>query len=791
MHLKNRFFLLLLSAFFIFVDTCPAQTQTDSLRKTYIIAGISVEGNKFADESTVITLSGLRPGDNITLPGDDKLQQAVRNLWDRKQFSDINIVVDKITPVGIFLVIKVKEFDRLNKIIPEGNDAVDDNDIAKAFGKVKGDIVSPWDIYVAKRNIKAKYKAENLLFAKVDLEVMPTDTAQFVNVKVNVEEGVTYYVNKIDFVGNKYFSDKELASAMKKTHTKKWYEFWRSSKFNLENYQTSKKDIADFFRREGFIDGHIVGDTMLFDEANKHIMLQIKVDEGHKYYVRNIKFDGNTVFSDNALLKRLDFSKGDIYDQEKLDMNISVNKDFNDALSLYNDNGYMYAEINKEEHRIGSDSIDVDLNVKEGSRVKFRRIDIKGNSKTKDKVIRRELFTRPGDYFSRSSILRSIRALGVLNYFSPESLMKFEVNPVDEENVDITYNVEEQSTETFNASIGYAGSYGVTGAVGISFNNFSIAEPLRGGAGQVFNFQWEMGQSSRYESISLGFTEPWLNNKPTTIGFNIFDTKYNYIWNFRQTGIAINLGRRFKWPDDYFRADWGLRIKENNVDEQSGSSYYRPGKYTEITISQTLSRTSLNNTFFPTSGSKFSLATSWAMGAIGLGETDYLKTQMGVEFNEPLAKINGMDRLVFNLSSTIGYVSSLKYQDEVSPIELYKMGGNGLGTFGVTPLRGYSDESVGEADGGRMLIKHTAELRFALSQGQMPVYVYAFAEAGNVWSKLKEADPFTLNRSAGLGVQLMMNPIGVIGFSYGYGFDNENTSLTPAGWKFLFNLGNY
>lgn len=785
MQLNLKFLSLLI---FLFLSTVTfklsAQTQ-----QNYVIAGIAVEGNRFSDESTIISLSGLRPGENITLPGDNKLQLAVRNLWQRKQFSDIEIKIDKITPVGVFLIIRLKEFNRLNKIIPEGNKEIDNNDIAKAFGKVRGDIISPWDLYVAKRDIKKAYSEEDLIFAKVELESIPIDTPQFANVKVKVDEGAAFYVESIEFIGNKDFSNSDLAGAFDDTHTKSWWQFWRSSKFDTKEYEADKKKLNEFFKRNGYIDGYLIKDTLIFDEINQKLHLKLTVNEGNKYFVRNIDVEGNTVFPKELIMKRIDFKNGDIYDQEKMQMNTTANQDFNDALSLYSDYGYMFAEFDREEKRIGTDSIDIVLRIREGSRVRFRRIDIEGNSKTKDKVIRRELFTRPGDYFSRSALLRSVRALGVLNYFSPESLMKFKVNPVDEENVDIVYSVAEQSTETFNASVGFAGSFGITGAIGMSFNNFSILEPLKGGGGQVFNFQWEFGQSSRYQSISFGFSEPWLFNDPTTIGFNIFDTRYNYVWNFRQTGAAVNIGRRLKWPDDYFRADWSLRVKENDVAESSTSGLYRAGKYTEITLSQTFSRISLNNTFFPTSGSRFTFSNQWAMGAVGVGSTDYFKTQIKFEFNEPLMQMDGMDRLVFFMSSEVGYIESFKYDDAISPIELYKMGGNGLGAFGVTPLRGYTDETVGEANGGRVMAKHVAELRFAISQSQMPIYIYAFAEAGNVWSSLSKADPFTLNRSAGLGIQMMMNPIGVIGFSYGYGFDNPNTGLKPAGWNFLFHLG--
>ncbi len=786
-HSLIKFFILFFSIFTLSVLNSLAQDKAQS----YVIAGVSVEGNKYADESTIISLSGLHPGDNISLPGDNKLQLALRALWTRRTFSEIDIVVDKVTPVGIFLIIKVKEFDRLNRIILENNVELDHADINKAISKTKGDIISPWDIYVAKRDIKKAYTDEGLLFARIEAEKMPTDTPFYANLKFIINEGAEYSVTKIEFEGNKDFSSDDLASEFDDTHTKSWWQFWRSSKFDLKEYEADKKLLNDFFKREGYIDAAILKDTLLFDDDNQEVTINVKINEGRKYYVRNITIEGNTIYPPEVIMKKIDFKKGDIYNLEKMQMNTTINPDFTDALSLYVDNGYLYAEITKDEKRVADDTVDVVIKVREGSRVQVRRVDIVGNTKTKDKVIRRELYTRPGDYFSRSAVMKSVRGLGVLNYFNPESLMKFKVNPVDETKVDLVYNVEEQSTETFNASVGFAGSYGLTGSVGMSFNNFSITEPLKGGAGQVFNFQWEFGQASRYQSLSLGFSEPWLFDEPTTIGFNVFDTRYNYIWNFRQTGIAINVGRRVRWPDDYFRLDWNLRIKENDVGTESSSGLnYRPGKYTEITIGQTISRTSLNNLFFPTSGSRFSLTTQWAMGAVNFGSTDYFKTHIKYEFNQPLFQIDGMDKLVFYLSTELGYLEGIKSDTNISPIELYKMGGNGLSTFGVTPLRGYDDEAVGNPNGGKVLAKHVAELRFAVSQEKMPIFVYVFAEAGNVWKNFSGVEPFTLNRSAGVGIQMMMNPIGIIGFSYGYGFDYDN-SETPVkpGWKFTFHLG--
>ncbi len=788
MRLNHRFLnhkLITILTLLFLVYNADAQTQPS----TYTIAGVSVEGNVFSDESTIITISGLRPGETINYPGDGKLQMAVKNLWQRKQFSEVDIQVDKVTPVGIFLIIKVKEFNRLSSINISGNKELKEQDIRKEFHKVKGDIISPWDLYVAKRDIKSAYKKEGLLYSKIEMKEIPTDTNKFVNIDVNIQEGVAFYTKEVKFIGNKFFTNEELEDAFDKTHTKKWWQIWRSAKFDTKEYDDDKIKLISFFKKEGFIDAYIVHDTLIFDEANEALRIEVTVNEGNRFYLRNVKIEGNTVFPEEMIARRLDFKKGEVYDQEKMQANISLNQEFTDALSIYNDNGYINAHIQKEEQRVGTDSLDVYLRVQEGKRVKFRRIDIAGNSKTRDKVIRRELFTRPNDYFSRAAIIRSLRSLGMLNYFSPESLSKFKVIPVDEENVDVIYNVSEQSTETLNMSVGYAGVYGLTASIGVSFRNFSITEPFKGGGGQILNFNYENG-FGRSQTISLGLQEPWLFDKPISVGFNLFDTRYNYSnFNYRMTGGAVNLGKRLKWPDDYFRADWSFRAQMNDISANVfNSQYYRTGKYSEITVGQTISRSSLNSPFFPTAGSRFALGLYWAMGAVGIGETDYLKTSFNYEFNEPLFQIDGMDRLVFHLSTNWGYVHSFKYQDAISPRELYRMGGNGLGGYDITPLRGYSDEKVGVPYGGRVMMKHVAELRFAVSQGQMPIYVFAFAEAGNTWKNLDQTDPFKLNRAAGVGVQLMMNPIGIIGFSYGYGFDPEIGGSKPAGWKFLFHL---
>jgi outer membrane protein insertion porin family len=704
-------------------------------------------------------------------------------------------VVDKISPLGIFLIIKVEEYPRLSQVIVSGNNKISTDNINKGIGKNRGDILNPYDVYLSKQTLKKLYQKEGLMFAKIEAESVPTDTPQYNRMIFDIVEGPAFYVSQIEFIGDSLFTDKELASSFKDTKTKSWWEFWKSSKFDLTEYEKDKELLKKYFKKSGFVDAELIKDTLLFDEANEEVKVRLTITEGKKLYVRNINFEGNTVYKTDQLLKHLDFKKGDAYDLERFEANLNHNEDQTDVTSLYADNGYLAIRFVPEETRIQPDSVDLLIKTFENQRVKIRRVDIVGNTKTKDKVVRRELYTRPGDYFDRSAVIRSVRALGLMQYFNPETLRP-DVKPVDDGNVDVVYKVEEKSTDQVSMSLGFAGTFGLTGSLGLMFNNFSISEPFSGGAGQVLNFNAEFGQANRYQTFTLGFTEPWLFDQPTSVGFNLF---YNWVryydYNIRRRGAAFNIGRRFRWPDDYWRGDWGIRVQENYVPTESLTTYYRKGLTNEITLSQSFSRTSMNNQFFPTVGSRFSFSTQFAMGAINLGTVDFLKNQLKFEMVHPLLTVNGNDRLVLYMGTNLGFIEGLKSDTTINMIELYMMGGNGLsGIVPVTPLRGYTDHSIGimgsnnTLGGGKAMIKHTIELRYAISL-EPPIYFYGFAEAGNVWKDLQSADPFDLKRAAGVGVQLMINPIGLIGFSYGYGFDTPGNIGNKSGWQFLFHLG--
>ncbi len=784
--MNKSFSATILIIFFGFANICFAQVAENASHPVTIL-GLSIEGNNFVDAQTIISLSNLHVGDVINLPYDTKIQEATLNIWKRRQFHKIDIKIDKITDVGVFLVIDVEEFPRINEIIIKDNDKINTKDLMKEVQKAKGEILTNYDTSLIKNRLKAAYNKEGLAFAKISPEIRNTDINNYVDLYLFIDEGTKFKVHSITFDGNTHFKDSKLAGAFKDTKTKSWWQFWRSAKFDDKKYQEDKNLLIDFLKTNGYIDGELLGDSVSYNQDEGWVDIAIKIKEGNQYYLRKIDFDGNIVYSDEALKRRLDFEIGDVYNAEKFKKNLEGNEDQSDAASLYLDNGYLQARLITNETRVAPDSVDVKVFVFEGARYKIGKVEIVGNSKTKDKVIRRELFTMPGDYFDRSAVIRSIRALGVLNYFNPEKL-KPDVAPskIDNTSVDIIYSVEERSTDTFNASIGFAGSYGLTASVGLSFNNFSILEPIRGGGGQILNLSMEVGQLNRYQTFSLGFTEPWLNDEPTTLGFNLFDTRYSYYFDMRQTGGSINIGRRFKWPDDYWRGDWNFRVIYNDIGTTEQTSFI-PGL--EVTIAQQFSRISLNNQFFPSVGSKFSLSNDFAMGSLGIGKTDYFKTEINFDIFNPLMQIAGQDRLVLMLSSKWGYVAGLKSDSTIPPIDRYYMGGNGLSGWGVTPMRGYPDRSFGPDDGSYVLTKYTTELRFAISLDPMPIYFYTFAEAGNIWQSFKKTDPFNLKRSVGVGVHLFIQPIGMLGFSYGYGFDPVYGGTKPSGWQFLFHIG--
>lgn len=816
----------------IFLLILTATSMAQFQRTNYKILGISVQGSESADPQTVIANSGLKVGDEIEIPGDQTVN-AITRLWSLNIFSDIDIAIEKKIDDGVFLVIKVSEYPRVEKVLVSGNDELDEDEILEVGDFIRGQILRTQEIYKRIAKIKKLYDDEGYLNAKITPQFftyLRADTSgkqitvtwrnekdfsweieteydfnpniptriidRVINRKVlvyEIDEGDEVVVRKISFVGNEAFDDSDLKSTFDETTEAAWWRFWSSSNLKKEDLEKDKSLLKDFYNENGYRDFEILKDTLIYNENKTDVEVQISVFEGPQYKIRNVYWNGNTVYPDSVLSQRLNFSKGDVYNYTKFNQNLRFNENQTDVTAIYQDNGYLGFNLQTREEKVAADSLDIHVNIVEGNRFRVGQVSVEGNTKTKDKVIRRELYTVPGDYFSRNGIFRSIQQLSNLQYFNVEKLYTEGVDyrPANDSTVNLIYRVEEKSSDYLNASVGYSGSFGFSGAIGVTLTNFSIAEPFQLGGGQILNFNWQFGVGNYYRTFSFGFTEPWFLDTPTLVGFDLFDTRQRYIYDLRQSGITLKLGRRLTWPDNFFYVQGRFKFQYNDIIE--GRGFYTEGLSRQYSVGATISRSDIDNPIFPSRGTKFSVSGELNGGPLLPGEVDYYKFEFGFEWYKRLFNSN---RLTFYASANLGYMDELRAGTPINPFEYYFMGGNGL-IIATTPLRGYDDRSVGPKNpnnlddiiGGRVMTKYTAEIRAAITLDPIPLYFLTFVEAGNVFLDIPNTDFFELKRSVGVGARIMINPIGLIGFDFGYGFDRPSVDGQDPQWQFHFQFG--
>ena len=815
-----------LLALLLSVVSFPQGTQ-----KSYKILGISVEGNKSTDATTIIANSGLRVGSEIQVPGDQTLN-AIRQLWTLNIFFDIQIIIDREIQEGVFLLIKVDEYPRLEKVVIEGNDEIDTDDIEKQITFLRGTVISPQAVAKLKLRIKGLYDEEGYLNAKItdnlyeyfkadtsDDEITvtwrnkkdfsdeyeltyETDDLSYNNLiprikdrvllKLTIEEGDEVIVREIVFNGNEVFDDDDLSSAMEETSESVWWKFWSSAQFKPKDFENDKQLVLDYYKENGYRDAEIIDDSLIYYNDNKDLKIVMDVYEGPQYKIRDITWEGNTVYPDAVLTERLGFEKGDVFDYKLFQQNLRGNESQTDISALYLDNGYLTFNAQAEEKKVAQDSIDIHIRIEERNQFRVSQVEIQGNTKTMDKVIRRELYTIPGDYFNRALLFRSVQQLANLQYFSAESLYGpggIDTKLDSDSTVAVTFNVEEKSSDYLNASVGYSGSFGFSGSIGVTLTNFSITNPFSLGGGQILNFNWQFGFGNIYRTFTVGFTEPWMFDTPTSVGVDFFDTRQQYVYDLRQTGGTLRVGRRLKWPDDFFYLQGRFRYQYNNVLE--GQRYYREGVTQQFTIGATLSRRNIDNPIFPSMGSIVTLDMELSGQPLLPGDVDYIKTLFKVEWYK---RLFNSSRIVLYTLADFGYLHETVFGTPVQPFEYFYMGGNGL-IIATVPLRGYDDRSVGprnifgEVIGGRVYSKIGAELRFALTLEPIPLYLLTFAEAGNVFESFEKTDIFDMVRSVGFGARILINPIGLIGFDFGYGFDRQAVEGLPPEWLFHFQFG--
>lgn len=740
------------------------------------LLGLSVSGNKTSEASVIKLSSGLNEGSEITV---EDVQRSVRQLWALGIFSDIRLTMDSKTAEGVFLTIRVEEYPRLERVEITGNKKLKKDDIEKELSLFRGQVVNPSQIAKSKKQLSKIYSEKGYTLAKIQITAEDTEKQNRVVLKVHVDEGRKVQIKRIQVIGNLAFDDKKLRKQMKDTKQDSW---WRGGDFDRDKYESDQEKILEFYRNQGYRDAEIERDSLYYDSEKKDMFIDITLSEGKRYYIGKITFQGNVLFPEKQLYSMLEFAEGDAYSQEKFDKTVGEK-----IGGAYSDLGYISAQINPIETLRGGDTLDYHFAIQEGQPYTIRKILITGNTRTKERVVRREIRIRPGDVFSKELLVRSARDLMMLNYFSnvvPDG------QPVAENQMDLSFKVDEKSTDTANLSAGYSELYKLIGSVGLGMNNFL-------GNGQRLSLDWNFGRF--YRSFDIGFTEPWFLNTPTLIGFNVFDTKsdaYYIPYSQKSRGMSMRFGKRFNWPDNYFRGDWIYRIDE--LDLGNFSDYIKEAnpngivseKYPLVSsgITQIVSRNSLDQPEFPTQGSSVSLETEIAGGPFG-GNVGYHKHSFSAEYFMPTF----IPKLVLLTRAQAGYMDKLTKSSRIPYLEYFFMGGSGLSRS--VPLRGYDDPLAGggyysyEYDGGKTMFKTTLELRFPIIANPT-MYGLFFAEAGNTWKDLGHTDPFDLRRSVGVGARIFMPMIGMIGFDYAYGFDYINQQGERVGhWKPHFVFG--
>lgn len=774
--------ILICLGLFLAVSAPAVQAQAPGTDQTVKLLGLSVKGNVTANANIIKANSGLRIDQSLSL---ETIQKAIDRLWELGLFSDVNIVLERETANGVYLVIQVKEHPRLSKVVYKGNDKIKDKKFEEELNLIPGQVLDPQEIHANAKKMKQLYKDKNFLLAEITGETVPAENREnYVKLIYNIDEGKKVKIRDITFHGNKSISERKLRKQMEKVKEQRWWKLFQDVEYNQENYLTSQTNIINYYKNEGFRDAEIVRDSIYYNDERTRLFIDMWIDEGNKYEYGEFTWSGHTLYTEEELSRALGIDPGDQYNQEEFQAGVE------NIRSLYMDRGYLYFQITPQEVPVSENSVDVSFQIQENYQVDVRLINITGNMKTKEDVIRRELRIFPGDIFSRERLIRSQREIFILNYFSN---VVPDVVPVDDKHVDLSVEVEEKQTDRANASIGYSERDGLLGSVGVEFNNFL-------GNGQQVVLNYQRGQF--YQSFRFRFNEPWPFNRPNPVGFSVFysdrgqlagSTRQYYLpFDITQRGGSVSVGHRFRWPDSYFRGNWSLyldtkeytNIEDSTTFERINETGTNPTRGVRLT--QTLRRDSRDRPEFPTQGSRVSLTSALSGGPLG-GNEEYHKHELQIEWFTPM-----FWKLVLYTNIETGALKGLQDNSVIPYDEQFFMGGSGM-VYG-SALRGYPDRSVGPTFngyplGGRALLKYSLELRFPISENPT-LYGLGFFESGNTYLDVEHINPYDLKRSAGVGFRLFMPMLGILGFDFGYGFDSLDPGSTqPEGWQTHFIFG--
>jgi len=823
--------LVLFALFFTF--SANAQIKNDTISnanvsfekgKEYILGGITVTGLKKFSEETVKVFTGLRNGQTIKLPG-DKLTSAIKKLYESKQFSNVDVYLSKLDGNTAYLQFDVQELPQLNQVKISGIKKGKAKELKKEAELKTGAMVTDNLVVTTKNYFTKKYTDKGFLKTKVNLDIKKdTSDINVVNMNVFIDKGSKIKIKYIFFNGNEALSNKQLRKAMKNTKEKFIGRFWKGSKYIEEDYQEDLESILDKYSRLGFRDARILSEGITWNDDNT-ININIDLEEGKQYRFADILFVGNKEYTDDQLRNILKIEKGNVYNGAVLKERVKGDgtPTSEDISTMYQDSGFLFSQVNAVETKVENDSITVEIRIREDDKARIRKVSVSGNDKTNDHVIFRELRVKPGDLFSRSNIIRSIREIGQLGFFD-QNVTPDVIPDYNNKTADIDFTVVEKGGSQIELQGGYGGGSFI-GTLGLSFNNFSIRnlfnkeayKPLPMGDGQALSLRLQTSRT--FSTYSFSFTEPWLGGKkPQSLSFSIYssnqfqlDPQTFSVDRSRSLGIvgaSIGLGKRLKWPDDFFQLSQAISyqsFKLNNYGFRVGADVLNNGTLNNLSYSATLSRNSAGpSLIFPTYGSEFSLAVKATLPYSLFSDKDYdnLDTQekfKWLEYYKLTAKgkwyTSFTDKLVLMTNAEMGYLGFYNSNLGQNPFERYFVGGDGIAQFQLdgretVGLRGYENNRLSSIEGGTIYNKFQLELRYSITDSpSASIYTLGFIEAGNSYDNFDEFNPFELKRSAGVGVRIFMPAFGLLGIDFAHGFDPLPGAFVKSGWQTHFIIG--
>ena len=825
-RIYNLVFLLLIGFPTLAQIRAPQTQATPSLKvnglsldyftpKEYVIGGTTLSGAQYLDKEVIIILSKLTVGETIMLPG-EATSNAIKNLWDQGLFDDIKLNVSRLTADSVFFDIEVVERPRLSSFEFIGVSKSQKSDILEKLSDKAGKSIINDNLYNTTRSAVTKYLYEKgFFYTTVDFKTKADPSEKNSEVlQVIIDKGRRVKVQEINFTGNKDFKDATLKKYLKKTKQRAFYKVFGSGKFNKEKYEEDKTNLVAKIHGKGYRDAVILNDSV-YKYNDKTVGIKIDLYEGPKYYFGDISWVGNAKDNTEFLERVFGIEKGEVFSEEKLEKKLRGSANGDDVSSIYLNDGYLTFNVEPVQKKIHNDTVDLEMRIYEGPKYTVNKVSVVGNTITNDRVVLREIRTKPGDFFSKEALIRSVREIGQLGNFEESK-----TNPVPKPNpsdgtVDIVYNVEEKPSDQIELSGGFGGGR-VIGTLGLTFNNFSLKNifkgeayrPLPKGDGQKLSLRGQTN-GKYYQSYSFSFSEPWFGGKkPVSFGLSAFTSLQSNgasksnpdYYGIRLNGMSVSLGRKLKWPDNWFSLVHSLNLNQYILNNYPGY-LFNTGESYNFNITQELARDSRNHNIFPTGGSylRFTIQATPPYSLLNKVNyatasdkqrykfTEYHKWKAESQWFISVGKLFSKD-LVFKGQAQFGFLGSYNSAVGQSAFERFKLGGDGMQGFDflqgseIIAMRGYSNNSVipvganptiAQSSGSPIFSKYVMELRYPIINSQQATaFLTVFAEAGNTWDKFRDFNPFNVRRSAGVGAKIFLPIFGLLGIDYGYGFDN-------------------